>query len=150
VVPQGQAKSPGSTIPTIPSRSAAPGSLPSGPAKKFNEEDLEKASWIPLLMGVLGLLLAIVIWILNRHSSLLMSFVGYILCPLLIIFSLGLDSYLQRRKTSQGQWFIPNYNYGQVLRVLSAVGIIFAYPHISGLADHISAWLAQVFPWMAS
>jgi len=137
-------------FPSAPTRPGVPGSLPGGQVKKFNEDDFEKASWFPLLIGVLALIAAVIIWIVNRHSSVALSLAGYILCPLVIIFSLGLDSYLQRRKTSQGQWFIPNQNYGQILRVLSGVGIIFAYPHISGLADHISAWLAQVFPWMAS
>lgn len=119
-------------------------------ASRINLEDIEKASFLPLLCGVIALLTSLGIWIINRHSSLLLSFAGYVLCPLIIIVSLGLDSYLQRIKTSQGKWFVPNQNYGQILRVLSVVGIIFSYPHISGLADHISAWLAQVFPWMAS
>ena len=96
-----------------------------------------------------AILFSVAVWIFNRHSSVLLSGIGYALAPFVVILCLGFDNFLQRRKTSKGDWFVPNQNFGRVLRFLAGLALILSYPHISGLADHISAWLAQTFPWMA-
>ena len=126
------------------------GGVPKLPNKKVLLEDLEKATPIPIVIASLALVLSIIIWIINRHSSLFLSAVGYCLSPFIVIMCLGLDTFLQRRKTSAGDWFIPNHSFGVILRAMTLFALILSYPHVSGLADHISAWLAQVFPWMAS
>jgi hypothetical protein len=117
---------------------------------RFNQEDFTKASVLPVVVASSALVVSVFVWILNRHSSILLSLIGYLLCPFAVIVCLGLDNFNQRVKTSQGQLFIPNQKFGQVLRVMTGFGLLLSYPHISGLADHISAWLAQIFPWMAS
>ncbi len=133
-----------------PRESGLPGGVPKLPNKKFVAEDIEKASIWPVVLAVTAILVSVVIWVLNRHSSLLLSACGYLLAPFIVILCLGFDNFIQRTKTSKGDWFVPNQNYGQILRILTGIAILLSYPHISGLADHISAWLAQTFPWMSS
>jgi len=127
-----------------------PGGVPKLPNKKIFDEDIEKANIWPVVLALAAILISIAIWVLNRHSSFLLSACGYLLAPFIVILCLGFDNFIQRTKTSKGEWFVPNQNYGQILRILTGLAIILSYPHISGLADHISAWLAQAFPWMAS
>lgn len=137
--------------PALDSGSLPPiGGIPRAPVRKFNPEDIEKASVLPVVIAVVAIVLSLLVWIVNRHSSVVLSAVGYLLSPFVVILCLGLDNFLQRRRTSKGDWFVPNQNYGRVLRFLAGAALVLSYPHISGLADHISAWLAQTFPWMAS
>lgn len=138
-------------MPNVGSNSVPPiGGLPRVPVRKFNPEDIEEASVLPVVVAVGAIALSLLVWVLNRHSSLPLSTVGYLLSPFFVILCLGFDYFLQRRRTSNGDWFVPNPNYGRVLRLLAGVALAISYPHISVIADHLSAWLAQTFPWMAS
>lgn len=125
------------------------GGIPQVPVRKFNPEGVENASAFFVVVAVIAIVFSLLVWIFNRHSSVPLSAAGYLLSPFVVILCLGIDNFLQRRKTSKANWFIPNQNFGRVLRVLAGLALILSYPHISGLADHISAWLAQTFPWMA-
>jgi purine-cytosine permease-like protein len=142
-------KAPSFTPPLQPSSTPPINGVPRGPVRKFNPEDIEKASALPVVLALFAILFSVAVWIFNRHSSVLLSGIGYALAPFVVILCLGFDNFLQRRKTSKGDWFVPNQNFGRVLRFLAGLALILSYPHISGLADHISAWLAQTFPWMA-
>jgi hypothetical protein len=118
--------------------------------RNFKPEDVERASPLPIVVAAVAIVSSIILWIINRHSSMLLSGIGYVLSPFVVIMALGLDNFLQRTRTSKGDWFVPNHNFGRILRILTGIALVLSYPHISGLADHISAWLAQTFPWMAS
>jgi len=133
-----------------PQVNGIPGRVPQAPKRNFNAEDVEKASAVPVVIAFIALIVSVVLWVLNRHSSVLLSALGYLLSPFAVIMALGLDNFLQRSRTSKGDWFVANHNFGKILRVLTGIALVLSYPHISGLADHISAWLAQTFPWMAS
>jgi len=132
------------------SKNSAPWSAPQNSKLTFNPKKFERASVLPIVIAILAIGLSTLIWFINRHSSMALSAIGYLLSPLAVIMALGLDNFLQRTHTSKGEWFVPNQSYGRVLRFLTGLALILSYPHISGLADHISAWLAQTFPWMAS
>ena len=134
--------------------SGIPGSTISGPggisAKAYKPEDYDPASPLPLLLGIIALLAGIFLWVTNSRQSVILSGIGYFLTPFTVIVCSGVDIYWQRTRTSKHPWFIQKPNYSRILKILAVVSIVFSYPHISILANSISAWLAQVFPGLAS
>jgi len=110
--------------------------------QSFREEDLVQASPLPLIMAIAALVLSAILIFINNDNPLL-SIVGYLCTPFLAMVALGLDSVWQRRKTTQFPWFVQNPNFSRLLRIIAGISLIFSYPHIHTIANHISAWLAQ-------
>ena len=108
----------------------------------YAESDFERASIWPLVTAVIAILIS-VLFIFLFHKNVWMSLVAYFCSPILVICCLGLDNYLQSRNISKKGWFIPNSNFGKILRGLSVISILIATPHINSLTSHISAWMAN-------
>ena len=125
------------------------GGLNNSRKQTFNAEDLKKASPLPLIIGIFSLIASLIVIFLN-DDSVVLSALGYALTPFLSIAALGFDTVWQRRKTTQFPWYVANPNFSRALRVIAGISIVLSYPHIHGLASHLSAWLADVFPGLAS
>ena len=110
--------------------------------QSFREEDLVKASPLPLIISIIALTFSAVIFFINSDNPLL-SLMGYLCTPVIAMIALGLDSVWQRRKTTQFPWFVQNPNFSRLLRIIAGASLFFSYPHIHIIANHISAWLAQ-------
>ncbi|MEI7540577.1 MAG: hypothetical protein WCJ89_03770 [Actinomycetes bacterium] len=127
-----------------------PGAIGITSPGNFLAEDIERASVIPVLTSGFAILISCLIWLTNKNDGPFLSLLGYLFSPFIVIICLGIDSYLQRLKISKFAWFLPNPNYSKILKAFAIISIAISYPHINNLASHISAWLAQVFPWVAS
>ena len=147
-----QTSTPGSILPPIQSsdlNSLASLGMGLPASQRVKEEDLDRAKIFPLIVGAVALLAGIILW-LAFDDSFALSAVAYLCSPFVIVFALGLDNYLQQRGIVTNAWFAPQSNYGRGLKAMAALGIIFSWPHITVLANHISAWLATIFPGLAS
>lgn len=115
--------------------------------KTIQAEDLEKASPIPIVISALAIVASVVIVLFGPEKSLILAFVGYLLTPFVTILATGLDTVLQRKKSSTFPWFVENPRFATILRILALISLLIAYPHVNVLADYFSIELAKVWPF---
>jgi hypothetical protein len=104
-----------------------------------------KASFLPVLVAVLALILSIVIYLLTRSvaHAFTLHLIGYVLTPLCVALSMGWDTIAQRRGKGNDQWFEQNATYSRILRVLTGVSFLVAFPHIYAMATDIAEKIAS-------
>ena len=110
--------------------------------------DLVHATPIFLIAAIVTAITSLVIAILPLNN-IFVAILGYLLTPFSVMVLMGLDTVVQRKKTSAEAWFVPNPNFSKLLRILAGFSLLLSYPHISVIAAHISAKLAEN-PWFAS
>jgi len=103
-----------------------------------------KASFIPLLVATIAIVISVVITVLTRNQAhaFLMHLIGYVLTPLVVALSMGWDAIDQRKKTGADAWFEKNTKFSLVLRILTGLSFLIALPHISSMAKDIAEKLA--------
>lgn len=69
--------------------------------------------------------------------------IGYLLTPLVVALCMGWDAIDQRTKTKDDPWFEKSTTYSLILRILTGVSFIFAFPHIIAMAKDIAEKLAS-------
>ena len=129
----------------VPGVSRVPGT---GVRSNYLAGDLVHATPIFLVTAIVIAISSLVIAVLPL-DSIFIAILGYLLTPFSVMVLMGLDTVVQRKKTSAEAWFVPNPNYSKLLRILAGVSLLLSYPHISVIAAHISAKLAEN-PWFAS
>ena len=104
-----------------------------------------KASFIPLLVAVIAIVLSIAIAILTRNQAhaFLFHIIGYVLTPLVVALAMGWDAIDQRKKTGADAWFEKNTKFSLILRILTGLSFLIALPHISSMAKDIAEKLAS-------
>lgn len=128
---------------------APPGSSisPSARVGSFSQDDLEKASPIPIIISAISIVLSSAIIFFGPDKSLIFGAVGYLLTPFITILATGIDAVSQRKKSSTYPWYVENPRYAKVLRILALVSLVLSYPHINVLADYFSIELAKIWPF---
>ena len=99
-----------------------------------------KASFLPLLVAALAIVVSIGIYLFTRavaHAFVLHLF-AYLLTPLVVALCLGWDSIAQRVGRGNDPWFSTNATYPLILRILTGVSFIVAFPHILAMASDIA------------
>ena len=132
-------------VPGVPGVSRVPGT---GVRPNYLAGDLVHATPIFLITAIVIAITSLVIAVLP-FDNIFVAILGYLLTPFSVMVLMGLDTVVQRKKTSAEAWFVPNPNYSKLLRILAGVSLLLSYPHISVIAAHISAKLAEN-PWFAS
>jgi hypothetical protein len=104
-----------------------------------------KASFIPLLVATIAIVISVVITVLTRNQAdaFLMHLIGYVLTPLVVALSMGWDAIDQRKKTGADAWFEKNTKFSLMLRILTGLSLLIALPHISSMAKDIAEVLAS-------
>ena len=104
-----------------------------------------KASFIPLLVASIAIVISIVITFLTRNQAhaFLMHLIGYVLTPLVVALSMGWDAIDQRKKTGADAWFEKNTKFSLILRILTGLSFVMALPHINSMAKDIAEKLAS-------
>lgn len=120
----------------------------SGVRPTYLAGDLVHATPFFFIAGIVVAILSLVLAILPT-DNLLLAILGYLLTPFSVMVLMGLDTVVQRKKTSAEPWFVPNPNLSKLLRILAGISLLLSYPHISAIAAHISARLAEN-AWFAS
>ncbi len=129
----------------VPGSTRIPGA---GARPTYLAGDLVHATPLFLVAAIVMAISSLVIAFLPT-DNLLVAILGYVLTPFSVMVLMGLDTVVQRKKTSAEPWFVPNPNFSKLLRILAGVSLLLSYPHISVIAAHISAKLAEN-PWFAS
>jgi hypothetical protein len=99
-----------------------------------------KASFLPLLFGIIAIALSLGIYFMTRTvaHAFLLHLIGYLLTPLAVALCLGWDSISQRVKRGNDPWFTANSKYPLILRVLTVISFFVAFPHIIAMATDIA------------
>lgn len=99
-----------------------------------------KASYLSLLIAGIALITSVVLTLVTRQTAhaFLLHLIGYLLTPLVVALCMGWDSINQRKKTKDDPWFEKNPKLSFVLRLLTGVSFIVAFPHISAMAKDIA------------
>ena len=99
-----------------------------------------KASVLPLIVALISILASIAIYILTRsiaHAFIFHLF-AYLLTPLVVAICLAWDSIGQRVGRGNDIWFTTNSTYPLILRILTALSFLVAFPHIVAMATDIA------------
>lgn len=104
-----------------------------------------KASIFPLIFALLCMIFSIVIWIIYRGQavSIWLYILGYALTPFSVVIMMGWDTITQRKQMSRDPWFVPRPKYSRMLRLLTAVSFLVAFPHIWQLAQILADYLPE-------
>jgi hypothetical protein len=99
-----------------------------------------KASFLPVLVALLALLVSVAIFLVTRSTAhaLALHLIGYLLTPLVVSLCLGWDSISQRVHIGNDPWFEKNTSYSLILRVLTGVSLLAAFPHILAIATDLA------------
>jgi predicted neutral ceramidase superfamily lipid hydrolase len=103
-----------------------------------------KASFLPLLIAAVALVLSIALSMMTRSSAhaFIPHLIGYVLTPIVVALCMGWDAIDQRKKTKEDPWFEKSSKFSLILRVLTGLSFVAAYPHIVGIATDIAEKLA--------
>jgi len=103
-----------------------------------------KASFIPLLVALIAILISLGIYFFTRTmaDAFIFHLVAYLLTPLVVALCLGWDSIAQRIGKGNDPWFSANAKFSLILRILTGASFIFAIPHIVEMATDIAEMLA--------
>jgi hypothetical protein len=104
-----------------------------------------KASFLPLLLGVLSIVVSIGLYVATRSTAhaLAIHAIGYLLTPIAVSLCLGWDTIDQRTKTKNDPWFEKNSTYSLILRIITGLSFVVAFPHIISMAKDIAEKLAS-------
>ena len=99
-----------------------------------------KASFLPLLIAALAILVSVAIYFFTRTmaNAFLLHLFAYLLTPLAVALCLGWDSIAQRIGKGNDPWFSTNSSYSLILRILTGVSFVVAFPHIVEMATKIA------------
>jgi hypothetical protein len=99
-----------------------------------------KASVLPLVVAALAVAVSVAIYFLTRTmaDAFILHLVAYLLTPLAVALCLGWDSISQRIGKGNDPWFTTNSSFSLVLRILTGVSFIVAFPHIVEMATDIA------------
>jgi hypothetical protein len=99
-----------------------------------------KASFLPLLIAALAILVSVAIYFLTRTmaNAFLLHLFAYLLTPFMVALCLGWDSIAQRIGKGNDPWFSTNSRYSLILRILTGVSFVVAFPHIREMAIKIA------------
>jgi predicted neutral ceramidase superfamily lipid hydrolase len=99
-----------------------------------------KASFLPLLIAAIALVVSVALIVLTKNSAhaLLPHLIGYVLTPLVVALCMGWDAIDQRKKTKEDPWFEKSPQFSLILRVLTGLSFVAAYPHIVGIATDLA------------
>ena len=108
-------------------------------------KNFSKASFIPLLVASIAIVISIGITVLTRNQAdaFLLHLIGYVLTPLVVSLAMGWDAIDQRKKTGADPWFEKNTKFSLILRILTGVSLLIALPHINSMASDIAEKLAS-------
>jgi hypothetical protein len=103
-----------------------------------------KASILPVIISILALSASIAIYILTRTTAhaFTLHLIGYVLTPLAVALCMGWDTIAQRKGKGSDPWYEKNEKYSLILRGLTAVSFLVAFPHIFAMATDIAEKLA--------
>jgi hypothetical protein len=105
-------------------------------------DELAKPSPIPILVSIISVIASGVLIFASKGNSFPMTFVGYLLTPLASTLCLAWDDLWQRKK-ARDPYFVKNWNYGLVLRILALVGLVLAFEQCWRLARIFGTWFAN-------
>jgi hypothetical protein len=99
-----------------------------------------KASFLPLLIAALAILVSVAIYFFTRTmaNAFLLHLFAYLLTPFSVALCLGWDSIAQRIGKGNDPWFSTNSSYSLILRILTGVSFVVAFPHIREMAIKIA------------
>ena len=99
-----------------------------------------KASFLPLVIALvaIGISIGIHFYTKEMAHAFLYHFIAYLLTPLVVALCLAWDSIGQRKGRGNDPWFITNSTYPLILRVLTGLSFIAAFPHIVSMATDIA------------
>jgi hypothetical protein len=99
-----------------------------------------KASFLPLLVAALAILVSVAIYFFTQTmaNAFLLHLFAYLLTPFVVALCLGWDSIAQRIGKGNDPWFSTNSRYSLILRILTGVSIVVAFPHIREMAIKIA------------
>lgn len=116
-----------------------------GGESQIMAKNSSKASFIPLLVAGIAIVLSIAITFVTRNQAhaFLLHLIGYFLTPLVVALAMGWDAIDQRKKTGEDAWFEKNTKFSLILRILTGLSFVIALPHISSMAKDIAEKLAS-------
>ena len=99
-----------------------------------------KASVLPLIFSIFAIGASVGIYLLTRTvaHAFVLHLIGYLLTPLVVALCLGWDSVSQRVKRGNDPWFTVNSTYPLILRILTGISFLVAFPHIVAMATDIA------------
>ncbi len=99
-----------------------------------------KASFLPLLVASIAILISVAIYFFTRSmaNAFLLHLVAYLLTPFVVAICLGWDSIAQRIGKGNDPWFSTNSTYSLILRILTGISFVAAFPHIREMATKIA------------
>lgn len=99
-----------------------------------------KASVLPLLVAALAIPVSVAILFFTRTmaNAFLYHLFAYLLTPFVVALCLGWDSIAQRIGKGNDPWFSTNSRYSLILRILTGVSFVVAFPHIREMAIKIA------------
>jgi len=99
-----------------------------------------QASFVPLLVAAIAIVLSFGIYIFTRATAhaFVLHLVAYILTPLVVALCLGWDSIAQRVGRGNDPWFSTNATYPLILRILTGLSFLVAFPHIVAMATDLA------------
>ncbi len=119
------------------------------PKKQSKESSTTKsgatsASILPLISAVVAIAISILIFIMTAGKSASISeyLIGYFLTPIVVAVCMGWDSVDQRKKVKGNPYFKSKPQLTLILRVLTGLSFIVAFPHIHSIAGIIGEKLA--------
>ena len=93
-----------------------------------------KASVLPLLIAILAIGISIGIYFFTKSVQL----TAYLLTPLVVALCLAWDSIGERKGRGLDPWFTTNAKYPLILRILTGLSFLVAFPHIVAMATDIA------------
>ena len=99
-----------------------------------------KASFLPLLVAAIAISISIAIFFLTRTmaNAFLLHLFAYLLTPFVVALCLAWDAIAQRIGKGNDPWFTTNSAYSLILRILTGVSFVVAFPHIREMAIKIA------------
>ena len=103
-----------------------------------------KASFLPVIFSIIALLASVGIYIYTRSiaHAFALHLLGYALTPLVVALCMGWDTIAQRKGLGSDPWYEKNPRYSLILRILTAVSFLAAFPHIFAMAVDIAEKLS--------
>lgn len=99
-----------------------------------------KASVLPLLVAILAIGISIGIYFFTKSMAhaFIFHLTAYLLTPLVVALCLAWDSIGQRKGRGNDPWFTTNASYPLILRILTGLSFLVAFPHIVAMATDIA------------
>lgn len=131
--------------PTQPSFAGSFSAPPSGSLsfESSSNDDNVSASKLPIIVAASAILISAVLLLGLLPETVGTSIVGYLCTPIITTLCGFWDALSQRLKSKESAWYVKNWTYPNILRVLIAVGYLLAIWHSYNLAQEIGSRLAN-------